>query len=50
MDKTKLAVFGALNEEFRKLDDAPQERDNEIRTLTDVELRIAGGGDDIPNW
>ena len=50
MDKTIMALFGALNEELRKLDDASEERNQEIRPLTEIELRLAGGGDDTANW
>jgi hypothetical protein len=48
MEKSKLS--GANQLEIRNLESVSEERDNELRTLTDPELVLAGGGDDVPLW
>jgi hypothetical protein len=50
MEKTKQS--GATPLETRNLleMDAFAEKNDELRTLTDVELKLAGGGDDHPLW
>ena len=50
MEKINLAAAKIL--ETRKLDEIlePNERANELRYLSDVELTLAGGGDDPIHW
>ena len=49
MDKTKQAGAQIL-ETLNLLELDLRERDEELRSLTDVELRLAGGGEDIGLW
>jgi len=50
MDKINQA--GAKILENRKFDEIlePNRRDDELRILTDVELTLAGGGEDVIQW
>ncbi len=51
MDKTKTAGANAIEARNPTLAlELPGEIGEELRILTDFELRLAGGGDDVPNW
>ena len=45
MDQTKLVVADVSNEESLKQDAA-----NDVRTLSELELVLCGGGDNQVNW
>jgi hypothetical protein len=50
MDKIKL---GALRTQIQQASDRDvriEETAEETRTLTEIELSLAGGGDEIPQW
>jgi hypothetical protein len=47
----KIMQAGARQPQVREeLEAAVADRNDELRTLTDLELRLAGGGDDFVAW
>ncbi|HUL94888.1 MAG TPA: hypothetical protein VLT89_02695 [Usitatibacter sp.] len=49
MEKLTFTRAPALIQEISK-DVSPNEDSNGLRSLTDQELRLAGGGDGVPVW